>query len=271
MNVIDTCRADSHLKLADHDPRETFGWDKEVAKAQFVDEHAAVAELHKKLMAEEQRSLLIALQAMDAGGKGGIVRSVMTGLNPAGVKVQGFGVPTDQELAHDFLWRIHAATPAKGQIGVFDRSHYEDVLVVRVKNIVPEAIWRPRYAHIRNFESLLHDSGTQVVKIFVNISSEEQRERFQDRIDDPDERWKFRLGDLDDRARWDDYQDAFQEAIRETSTKHAPWYVVPGDRKWVRNLVVAKILRHHLEDIDPRYPDADEDIDGLVIESLDEL
>jgi PPK2 family polyphosphate:nucleotide phosphotransferase len=186
-------------------------------------------------------------------------------LNPAGVDVNPFGVPSEEERAHDYLWRIHHHTPPKGTIGVFNRSHYEDVLVVRVKGLAPEDVWRRRYRHIREFERMLGDEGTQVVKVFLNISNAEQRLRMQDRIDDPDERWKFRTGDLDDRALWDDYQLAFRDALRETSTPAAPWYVVPADRKWVRNLVVARILQHHLRAIDPQYPPAEEGIDGLVV------
>ena len=263
--VIDHCRATDTLELTDHDPRETFGWDKEAAKDRFDDEIAAVSELQQRLFAADEHAVLVVLQAMDAGGKGGTIRSVMNGLNPAGVDVNGFGVPSDEERAHDFLWRIHAHTPARGQIGIFDRSHYEDVLVVRVKQLVPEATWRRRFDHIVDFERMLTDEGTSVVKFFLHISNEEQRERLQDRADDPDERWKFRMGDLDDRALWDDYQDAFQDAIRRTTTEDAPWYVVPGDRKWVRNLVVAKVLRHHLERLDPQYPPADEEVAGLVV------
>ncbi len=265
-DVVDRCRADDEVDLSDFDPRETFDWDKDTAKAEFEVVIGEVAGLQRRLFAAEDRALLVVLQAMDAGGKDGTIRSVLTGVNPAGVDVNGFGVPTDEERGHDFLWRIHAHTPAKGMIGVFNRSHYEDVLVVRVKELVPEKVWRRRYDHIRNFEELLHDEGTSVLKIFLNVSAEEQRERLQDRVDDPDERWKFRLGDLDDRALWNDYQRAYRDAIRETSTDDAPWYVVPADRKWVRNLVVAQILRHHLEMIDPQYPDAEEGIEGVVVE-----
>lgn len=225
-----------------------------------------VAELQRRLFAAESSALLIVLQAMDAGGKDGTIRSVMNGLNPAGVDVNSFGVPSEEERAHDYLWRVHAHAPAKGQIGVFNRSHYEDVLVVRVKNLAPKSVWSRRYAHIKNFERMLGDEGTHVVKIFLNVSKEEQRERMQDRVDDPDERWKFRLGDLDDRKLWDDYQLAFRDAIRKTATADAPWYVVPADRKWVRNLVVAKILRHHLERVDPQYPSSEEGIEGIVVE-----
>lgn len=265
-NVVKRCRADASLDLDDHDPGEKFGWDKEQAQTRFTEEMSVVAELQRRLFAAESSALLVVLQAMDAGGKDGTIRSVMNGLNPAGVDVNSFGVPSEEERAHDYLWRVHAHAPAKGQIGVFNRSHYEDVLVVRVKQFVPESVWSRRYAHIRHFEQMLGDEGTHVVKIFLNVSKEEQRERMQDRVDDPDERWKFRLGDLDDRKLWDDYQRAFRDAIRETSTDDAPWYVVPADRKWVRNLVVAKILRHHLELIDPQYPPADEGIEGIVVE-----
>lgn len=263
--VVAACRASDDLDLDAHDPRETFGWKKRDAKAAFAREIGAVAELQKRLFAEERTALLVVLQAMDAGGKDGTIRSVLTGVNPAGVDVNSFGVPSEEERAHDFLWRVHAHAPMKGQIGIFNRSHYEDVLVVRVKELVAEPVWRRRYGHIREFERLLGDEGTHVVKLFLNVSNEEQRERLQDRVDDPDERWKFRLGDLDDRALWDDYMAAFRDAITETSTDDAPWYVVPADRKWVRNLVVAMILRHHLERIDPKYPPAEDDVSGVIV------
>jgi PPK2 family polyphosphate:nucleotide phosphotransferase len=265
-DTLKRCLGTDDIDLGDFDPGETFGWDKDQAKADFVAEMTVVSALQTRLYAEERRALLLVLQSIDAGGKGGTIRSVLSGLNPSGVDVHSFGVPSDEERAHDYLWRIHADTPAKGQIGIFDRSHYEDVLVVRVRGFAPKEVWKRRYDHIRHFEQLLVDEGTSVVKIFLNVSKEEQRERFQDRIDDPEERWKFRLGDLDDRALWDDYQRAFRDMIRKTATKESPWYVVPADRKWVRNLVVAKILRHHLELIDPKFPPADDGIDGLVVE-----
>ncbi len=265
-DVVQRCLADDRLDLDDHDPGETFGWDKREAQVAATEEMAAVAGLQRKFFASEQAALLVVLQAMDAGGKDGTIRSVLNGVNPAGVDVNSFGVPSDEERSHDYLWRVHAHAPAKGQIGIFNRSHYEDVLVVRVKKLVPEAVWSKRYGHIREFERMLVDEGTEIVKIFLNISNDEQRERLQDRVDDPDERWKFRLGDLEDRALWDDYQDAFRDAIRKTTTDDAPWYVVPADRKWVRNLVVAKILRHHLERIDPKYPAPDDEIEGVIVE-----
>lgn len=264
-DVLARCRAGSKLDLDAHDPRETFGWDKVAAQAEFTEVIAEVAELQERLFASEQAALLVVLQAMDAGGKDGTIRTVFRPLNPAGVDVNPFGVPSDEERAHDYLWRIHQHTPPKGTIGVFNRSHYEDVLVVRVRGFAPEPVWKRRYRHIREFERMLTDEGTHVVKLFLNISKDEQRLRMQDRIDDPAERWKFRTGDLDDRALWDEYQTAFRDALRETSTAAAPWYVVPGDRKWVRNLVVARILRHHLRAIDPKFPPPEPGVEGLVV------
>jgi PPK2 family polyphosphate:nucleotide phosphotransferase len=263
--LLDLVRADRQLDLAKHDPGETFGWEKEFAKTALAVEVTRLAELQKLLFAEGKRSLLVVLQAMDAGGKDGTLREVLTGLNPAGVRVISFGVPSDEELAHDYLWRIHRHTPTDGQIAVFNRSHYEDVLVVRVKKLAPAAVWRKRYGHIRNFEQTLVDEGTTIVKLFLHISAEEQRERLQDRIDSPDERWKFRLGDLEDRKLWPQYIRAYRDALARTSTEVAPWYVVPGDRKWVRNLTVARILRHTLERLDPQYPKPEPGIEGLVV------
>jgi PPK2 family polyphosphate:nucleotide phosphotransferase len=263
--MLDAMRAGSRLDLDDHRSDETFGWTKEAAKAELADELAVVSELQTRLFAEGRHALLVVLQAMDAGGKDGTIRTVMTGVNPAGVRVASFGVPSEEELAHDYLWRIHRQLPARGTIGVLNRSHYEDVLVVRVHELVPTATWRRRYRQIREFERTLTEEGTAIVKLFLHVSKEEQQARLQDRIDSPDERWKFRKGDLDDRARWDDYMAAFRDALRKTSTDDAPWYVVPADRKWARNLAVARILRHHLELLDPQYPQPEEGIEGLVV------
>jgi PPK2 family polyphosphate:nucleotide phosphotransferase len=263
--LLERVRVEGKLDLDDHDPGETFGWDKEVAKAALAVEVSRLAELQKLLFAEGSQSLLVVLQAMDAGGKDGVLREVFTGLNPAGVRVTSFGVPTDEEIAHDFLWRVHRHVPADGQIAVFNRSHYEDVLVVRVKDLVPPAVWRRRYGQIRRFERLLVDEGTAIVKLFVHISAEEQRERLQDRIDSPDERWKFRLGDLDDRKLWPEFMTAYRDALARTSTPDAPWFVIPGDRKWVRNLAVARILRHTLERLDAQFPEPEAGIEGLVV------
>lgn len=263
--LIDRLRVEGPLDLDESDPAETFGWEKDEAKQQLGDELERLAALQKLLFAEGERSLLVVLQAMDAGGKDGLLRELFTGINPAGVRVAAFGVPTEKELAHDFLWRVHAHTPADGQIGVFNRSHYEDVLVVRVKQLAPPDVWRRRYDHIRNFEQLLVDEGTTIVKLFLNLSNEEQRERLQDRVDSADERWKFRLGDLDDRKLWPDYREAYRDALERTSTPDAPWFVIPADRKWVRNLVTARILRHTLEQMDPQFPEPEEGIEGVVV------
>jgi PPK2 family polyphosphate:nucleotide phosphotransferase len=266
IDVVENCRVTGDAALAEHDPAFTFGWSKEDAKSKLVEVMVEVEELQKRLFAEASTAVLVVLQAIDAGGKDGTVRDVFTLINPAGLNVVSFGVPSEEELAHDYLWRIHARLPQRGRIGIFNRSHYEDVLVVRVRELVPAKVWRKRYGHIRDFERMLDDEGTRVVKIFLNVSRDEQRVRLQDRVDDPEERWKFRRGDLEERARWDLYQEAFGDALSETSTKDAPWYVVPADHKWVRNLTVAEIIRHHLRLIDPHYPPPEEDIEGIVVE-----
>lgn len=260
-DLLDELRVDGDPKLSERDTAETFGWDREEAEALFADELADLIELQKKLFASKKASLLVVLQAMDAAGKDSTIRAVMSGLNPAGVMVHPFGVPTEEERGHDYLWRIHAHAPEDGYIAVFNRSHYEDVLVVRVKGFAPEKVWKKRYGHIRDFEQMLVDEGTHIVKIFLNVSKEKQKERFEERLERPDKRWKFRAGDLDDRALWGDYMEAYADALEKTSTDDAPWYVVPADRKWARNVCIARILRHHLEQIDPQYPQPDSDID----------
>lgn len=260
-DFLDQLRVDGDPEISNRSTDEKFGWDKEEAAGLFADEMAELVELQKKLFADKTASLLVVLQAMDAAGKDSTIRAVMSGLNPAGVMVHPFGVPTEEERGHDFLWRIHQHAPEDGYIAVFNRSHYEDVLVVRVKEFAPEKVWKKRYDHIRHFEQLLVDEGTHVVKIFLNVSRDEQKERFEERLQRPDKNWKFRLGDLDDRALWDDYMDAYTDAIEKTSTPDAPWYVVPADRKWARNVCIARILRHHLEKIGPEYPEPDGDID----------
>lgn len=221
--------------------------------------------LQERLWAEGTRSVLLVLQALDAGGKDGTVEHVFGGVNPAGVRVAAFKVPTEEELGHDFLWRIHRRTPRRGEIGVFNRSHYEDVLVARVEGLVPETVWRPRYDHIRAWEHLLVSEGTRIVKVYLHISREEQAERFRERLDEPEKRWKFNPGDLDVRERWDEYRAAYTEAIERTTTDEAPWYVVPADRKWYRNWAISTILVETLEDMDPRPPESDLDPTSIVI------
>jgi PPK2 family polyphosphate:nucleotide phosphotransferase len=253
------------VDLAGIDTRSTEGTSgKEETTASFDDLSERLAALQERLWAEHTRSLLVVLQAIDAGGKDGTVKHLFRGLNPAGARVVSFRAPTEDELDHDFLWRVHKHTPGRGDVVVFNRSHYEDVLVVRVHGYVPEAVWRPRYERINDFEANLAGAGTTVVKLFLHLSPEEQAERFRARIEDPAKRWKFRRADLDERARWDDYQAAFQEAIARTSTEAAPWYVVPADRKWYRNWAVSRILLETLEELDPRYPPG-EDLAGVVV------
>ncbi len=225
-----------------------------------------LSELQVRLWAEHRRSLLVVLQALDAGGKDGTVKKVFTGVNPQGVSVCSFKAPTREELDHDFLWRIHHHTPAAGEIAVFNRSHYEDVLVVRVDELVPEAVWRPRYQAIRGFEQTLVDAGTAVVKVFLHISAAEQAKRFRERLEDPAKLWKFSAGDLEVRKKWDLYQEAYADALAETSTADAPWYVVPADDKKYRNWAVLEILVATLEEVDPRFPDPEPGLDDIVIE-----
>lgn len=256
----------STFRLARHRTDVTLGWEKASAKAELETVKQQIDVAQARLAAEGSRGLLLVLQAMDAAGKDGTIRAIFSGVNPAGVKVTSFKVPGGPETQHDYLWRVHAAVPGKGEIGVFNRSHYEDVLVVRVKGFVPKAVWSKRFDHINAFERLLVDEGTTVVKVFLHVGKEEQRERLQERIDDPEKRWKFRAGDLDDRALWPQFQAAYQDAIQRTSTDVAPWYVVPADRNWVRNLAVAKILLHTLEGMDPKLPPPEPGIIGRVVE-----
>jgi PPK2 family polyphosphate:nucleotide phosphotransferase len=217
-----------------------------------------ISSYQERLWAEGKQSLLVVLQAMDTAGKDGTIRAVFSGVNPQGVHVTSFKSPTSDELAHDFLWRHHKATPAKGEIGVFNRSHYEDVLVVRVKNLVPEEVWRPRYELINAFEKQLTHASTTVIKFFLHMSKEEQAGRLQARLDDPSKRWKFNSGDLVERKLWDDYQEAYQEALSKTSTEYAPWYVIPADRKWYRNWAIASVIAQTLENMAPQYPEPEE-------------
>jgi PPK2 family polyphosphate:nucleotide phosphotransferase len=258
----------STLDLAVLDPadRALFDGDKDAGKEATRQLNRRLEELQELLYAEGRHKVLIVLQAMDAGGKDGTIRHVFDGVNPQGVKVASFKRPTPRELAHDYLWRVHRHTPGAGEIAIFNRSHYEDVLVVRVHDYVPPERWRRRYRHIVEFERLLADEGTTILKFFLHISREEQKERFQSRLDEPHKRWKFAKGDLAERQLWDDYMRAFEAALAETSTDFAPWYVIPADRKWYRNLVISKILVERLEGLEMRYPDPEEELDGIVID-----
>jgi PPK2 family polyphosphate:nucleotide phosphotransferase len=252
-------------KLAEVDPRETFGHDKLEAEAVLEKGRLRLESLQERLWAGKGGAVLIVLQGIDTSGKDGTIRHVMTAFNPQGCTVSGFGVPTPEELAHDYLWRIHRNTPARGTVAIFNRSHYEDVLVVRVHDLVPRDVWSRRYEQINHFEELLAASATTIVKFLLHISKDEQRDRLQARIDTPDKRWKFKMGDIAERDRWDDYLKAYEDVLDRCSPTIAPWYVIPADRKWFRNLAVAEILGDILDELDLRYPAPEEGIEGLIV------
>jgi PPK2 family polyphosphate:nucleotide phosphotransferase len=244
------------FKLADWDPRDSreFNGNKQEGREHTSGLNARLEELQELLFAERKHKLLVVLQGMDTSGKDGVIRSVFDGVNPQGVQVASFKVPTPIELDHDYLWRIHQQTPARGQIVIFNRSHYEDVLVVRVKNLAPKETWKKRFEHINAFEKMLVDEGTMILKFYLHISHEEQRERLLARLDDPKKRWKFNPADLEDRSLWKEYTKAFEDVLTQTSTSHAPWILVPADRKWYRDLVIASILVESLESLDMAFP-----------------
>jgi PPK2 family polyphosphate:nucleotide phosphotransferase len=255
-----------NLSQFDPDDHSAFEGDKKDAEKR-VDELAEELDgLQDKLFAQRQHRLLIVLQAMDTGGKDGTIRRVFGQVDPQGVRVANFKAPTSTELDHDYLWRVHAEAPARGEIVIFNRSHYEDVLIVRVHNFVPKAVWQKRYDHINAFEKLLADEGTTIVKFYLHIGKDEQKERLQERLDEPDKRWKFNPGDLKERALWDDYMKAYEEVLGRTSTAHAPWHIVPANRKWYRNLVVASVLVDTLKGLDLQYPQPEWDPKTIVIE-----
>jgi PPK2 family polyphosphate:nucleotide phosphotransferase len=256
------------VQLDRWDPRDlsAFPAGKPQGRAAAKKRTKALARLQQLLYADGRHSLLVVLQALDTGGKDSTIRRVFRGVNPAGLRVTPFKEPTQVELNHDFLWRVHPHAPGRGEIAVFNRSHYEDVLAVRVRELAPEERWRRRYDHITAFERMLTDEGSTVVKFYLHISREEQRSRLQARIDDPTKRWKFAAGDLEERRRWDRYLEAYEEAISRTSTEFAPWYVVPADRKWYRDLVVATVLVEILEGLGLQHPQPPEDIAGLEVE-----
>jgi PPK2 family polyphosphate:nucleotide phosphotransferase len=255
----------SRVDLSAWDPDHTFGYDRVGAADDMTRDLGRLANLQERLYAESTRGLLIVLQGIDASGKDGTVKHVMTGFNPAGVFVSSWKAPTAPELAHDYLWRIHQRTPGKGEVSIFNRSHYEEVLVVRVHGLAPEKAWRRHYDQINAFEKLLTDEGTTILKFFVHISRDEQLQRFQSRIDDPTKRWKFKAADLEERKLWDKYMEAFDDALSRCSTHWAPWYVVPANKKWFRNLAVAQIVAETLDDMNPQYPPGEPGIENLKL------
>ena len=256
----------TRIRLEKLDAGATFGHDKASSVEATARQMARLRDLQDRMWAEAKHSVLVVLQGIDAAGKDGTIAKVMEAFNPQGCPVSSFKVPSVEELAHDYLWRVHKRTPGKGEVGIFNRSHYEDVLVVRVHDLVPKRVWSKRYDQINDFERMLADSGTTIVKFFLTIDREEQRKRFQERYDDPTKRWKFSLGDLDERKLWDSYQAAFDEALSKTSTAWAPWYVIPANRNWFRNLAVSTILADTMAGLKPAYPAPPDLPPNLVVE-----
>ena len=261
-------KPETKVKLSKWDPNDTgdFKGGKEEGLAKLEKLNGKLESLQELLFAEHKHKVLIVLQAMDTGGKDGAIRRVFDRVNPAGVRVASFKAPTAEELDHDYLWRVHKQVPGKGEMVIFNRSHYEDVLVVRVHNIVPPEVWKKRFDQINEFERTLAENGTTILKFYLHIDMEEQKERLQARLDDPTKRWKFRLGDLEERKLWPQYMEAFEDVLSKTSTEYAPWYIIPANRKWFRDLAISTILVDTLEDLKMKYPESEENLDGVVIE-----
>jgi PPK2 family polyphosphate:nucleotide phosphotransferase len=260
------------VSLAEHDPADTASYDgRAEADADLAGLVERIADLQARLYAEEARSLLVVLQGIDAAGKDSTVAHVFRGTNPQGCRVYSFKEPSTDEAAHDFLWRYHQHTPGKGMIHVFNRSHYEDVLVVRVKELVPAERWASRYDSINDFERMLAREGTTILKFFLHISKDAQLERFRERLERTDKHYKFSANDVRERRNWDAYQEAYEQALTATSTDWAPWHVIPSDHKWFRNLVVARSVAGTLSAMDPRWPEPEEDLERFAAEELDQL
>jgi len=261
-------KPETKVNLSKHDPNDTddFKGGKEAALAEFEKLNGKLEVLQELLFAEHKQKVLVILQAMDAGGKDGTISHVFEGVNPAGVRVASFKAPTAEELDHDFLWRVHKQVPGKGELVIFNRSHYEDVLVVRVHNYVPPEVWKKRFDQINEFERTLAENGTTILKFYLHIDLDEQKERLQARLDDPTKRWKFRLGDLEERKLWGNYMEAFEDVLSKTSTDYAPWYIVPANHKWYRDLVISSVLVDALEGLKMKYPESEENLDGVVVE-----
>jgi PPK2 family polyphosphate:nucleotide phosphotransferase len=256
------------VDLSKWDPNDIgdFNGGKEEGLAEVAKLNQELDALQELLYAEHKHKVLIVLQAMDTGGKDGAIQHVFDGVNPQGVRVARFDVPTQEELDHDYLWRVHKVMPANGEIVIFNRSHYEDVLVVRVHNLVPPKVWKERFGQINHFEHYLADNGTTILKFFLHIDKDEQKKRLQARLDDPTKHWKFRLGDLAERKLWSDYMQAYEDVLGKTSTKYAPWFIVPSNRKWVRDLVISSVLVDTLKNLKMKFPESEEKLDGVVVE-----
>ena len=255
------------VSLKDYDPDDTGHYrSEEEAQGPLGELLHDLARLQNLFYADRRWALLVILQGMDASGKDGTVKHVMSGLNPLGVRVFAFKVPSEEELRHDFLWRVHMVTPGRGDIGIFNRSHYEDVLVVRVHQLVPRKVWKKRYKQINEFEEILARNNTVLVKFFLHISKDEQKKRLEERLQDPSHSWKFSRRDVEERRFWSDYQEAYEDALRKCSTEWAPWHIVPANHKWYRNLVVAQTLVETLHELKLRYPEPPEDLSKIAIE-----
>ena len=256
------------IELADWDPRGTEGYDggKNEAKEELDDLTAKLEELQELLYAEGKHRLLIILQGMDTSGKDGVIRHVFEGVNPQGVRVASFKVPTPIELGHDYLWRVHTQTPVKGEIVIFNRSHYEDILVVRVHELVGKSVWSKRFRQINEFERILTEEGTTILKFFLHISMDEQKARLQSRLEDPHKHYKFNVDDLKERKLWGEYTQAYEDVLNKTSTRWAPWYIIPADRKWYRNLLIGRIMVDLLKSFKMKFPALDVDPTTIIIE-----
>lgn len=259
-------RSQIDLSTIDTRDKSAFSGKKKDARKRLNQLNVELEALQELLYAEHKHKILIILQAMDTGGKDGTIRHVFEGVNPQGVRVVSFKVPTPDELDHDYLWRVHKHTPKKGEVVIFNRSHYEDVLVVRVHHLVPEEVWSKRYQQINDFEHMLAEEGTTVLKFFLYISQEEQKDRLQARLDEPTKHWKFSSADVKERKLWPQYMQAYQDVLNQTSTEWAPWHVIPADRKWYRNLVIASFIVETLQGLKMKYPPGEADLDKVVIE-----
>ena len=256
----------SKVKLSEIDASDTHGMEKAKVNEAFPEVIDRLSVLQYLLYAEGRRSLLVVLQGIDAAGKDGTIRRVMSGLNPQGVRVTPFKAPDGEEKRHDYLWRIHQALPEYGQIGIFNRSHYEDVLIVRVHNLVPKGVWSKRYDQINDFERMLSQNSIRVVKLLLYIDRDEQAKRFRERIEDASKNWKFSPDDIKEREHWDEYIQAYEAVLHQCNTDVAPWYIIPANRKWFRNYAVAEIVRDELEAMDLKFPKPIADLSGIKFE-----
>ncbi|MGH9724060.1 MAG: polyphosphate kinase 2 family protein [Candidatus Acidiferrales bacterium] len=255
-----------NVRLSKYDPDDTLGWEKDHAAKRSLEKMLArLDDLQYLLYAERKNALLLVFQALDAGGKDGSIRHVMSGVNPQGCRVTSFKEPSAEEASHDFLWRIHKALPPRGDIGIFNRSHYEDVLVVRVHNLVPKDVWKRRYEEINSFESYLAENNIKVLKFFLHISKDEQKKRFLERVDDKNKRWKISESDFTERKYWDDYTAAYEDALTRCSTPDAPWYIIPANKKWFRNLAISHVIVEVLESMNMKIPPPTVNIKNLKI------